>query len=306
MLFLLESDRLDFKYVGVTWECGVILYFENRRLVKLKIVMMNGGLANQTFQYIFLRYIELFSGETCFVDDSRFWVEDPPHNGYELEKLFGVTPRMLSAHFGREAWGDMLNKRDQGYSIPQQLYDSGVPLTLIAEASNFEFNGNKMYVPTNSFSPFVADVAGDFYYHGYWINKGWLQMYRDIIIKELQFPAMRDSYNIEMAKRVQGENSVAIHVRRGDFIEAKRTLPPQYYYNSILHLEQKLNDARYYIFSDDIFWCRRNASAMGFDLVKGRIEYINKNKKEKAYLDLQLMSMCKNAVLCNSSFSYLA
>lgn len=62
----------------------------------------------------------------------------------------------------------------------------------------------------------------------------------------------------------------------------------------------------YFIFSDDILWCKRNRHSLGFDLVKDRVVFVAKNKKEKAYIDMQLLSMCKTLILCQSSFSFLA
>lgn len=35
--------------------------------------MLNGGLGNQLFQYIFARYIEKNSADNCIIDDSAFW-----------------------------------------------------------------------------------------------------------------------------------------------------------------------------------------------------------------------------------------
>ena len=35
----------------------------------MQIVMLNGGLGNQIFQYIFFRWLEVRSGEQCVIDD---------------------------------------------------------------------------------------------------------------------------------------------------------------------------------------------------------------------------------------------
>gem|GEM_PF-6773750 len=37
----------------------------------MKIVTINGGLANQLFQYIFYRFVEVHSGDDCYIDDRR-------------------------------------------------------------------------------------------------------------------------------------------------------------------------------------------------------------------------------------------
>jgi len=68
----------------------------------MKICLCNGGLGNQVFQYIFSRWIELASGEPCFLDDSAFWGEQIEHNGFEIRKVFpNAKPRLLSGFFQR-------------------------------------------------------------------------------------------------------------------------------------------------------------------------------------------------------------
>ncbi len=60
-----------------------------RKDTKMRIQYLNGGLANQTFQYIFYRYAQLRAPEygPWYLDDSFFWVKKQ-HNGYELEKVY--------------------------------------------------------------------------------------------------------------------------------------------------------------------------------------------------------------------------
>ena len=50
----------------------------------MKIQFLNGGLANQAFQYIFARYYELsHPGDIMYLEDSYFALHTV-HNGYEL------------------------------------------------------------------------------------------------------------------------------------------------------------------------------------------------------------------------------
>lgn len=80
----------------------------------MKIQFLNGGLANQAFQYIFARYYELsHPGEVMYLDDSYFAL-NTVHNGYELEKVFGLNPHMLSECFDEEIWNYILEERRGG------------------------------------------------------------------------------------------------------------------------------------------------------------------------------------------------
>ena len=50
-------------------------------------------------------------------------------------------------------------------------------------------------------------------------------------------------------------------------------------------------------FSDDIEWAREN-------IKEPNIEFIDWNKKENSYKDMQLMSNCRHNIIANSSFSW--
>ena len=52
----------------------------------MKIVLMNGGLGNQLFQYAFYRYIQIATNDICYIDDSAFFGKNVEHNGFEIEK----------------------------------------------------------------------------------------------------------------------------------------------------------------------------------------------------------------------------
>lgn len=90
-------------------------------------------------------------------------------------------------------------------------------------------------------------------------------------------------------------NSVSIHVRRGDYLKFPEHHPiqQQTYYSSAL---ETISDFELVVvFSDDIEWCKNN---LMFDKKTVYIE------DEKDYIELFLMSKCKNNIISNSSFSW--
>ncbi len=64
-------------------------------------------------------------------------------------------------------------------------------------------------------------------------------------------------------------------------------------------------DAAFYVFSDDIPWCRQHSDALGLALSPS-VTYIEGNTQGKNYIDLQLMSMCRIMIINRSAFGYLA
>jgi glycosyltransferase involved in cell wall biosynthesis len=113
-------------------------------------------------------------------------------------------------------------------------------------------------------------------------------------IKEL-FEASIDVLALIVEKYPNASNVTAIQVRRGDYIKFPNHHPlltPDYYAKAV----KMANSAEVWVFSDDIQWCKEN---LHFDCP---VEYI----KEEDYIEMYLMSFCKNIVISNSSFGWWA
>jgi hypothetical protein len=84
-----------------------------------------------------------------------------------------------------------------------------------------------------------------------------------------------------------------IHIRRGDYINLGHFLGKKYYENSINEMK---NDGvkKFFIVSDDIEWCKENFKSSEF--------YFSKNNIDIE--DLFFMSLFKNIIIANSSFSW--
>lgn len=276
----------------------------------MKIQFLNGGLANQVFQYIFMRYAQLSNpNDTWYLDDSFFFVHQV-HNGYELESVFGLKPNLLSRFFEEDVWEEMIRIKKAGRSIPQTISDMGIPIEMITEASNYTewnpFDGKVYGIENGKFIPEITQLSNEnLYYHGYWINKNWFASYKDVFLKELQFPVIPDEKNREYAKKIQESLSVGIHIRRGDFVALEIDLPVDYYQKCCKEVVVAYPQAELFVFSDDVEWCCKNAAQLGLDLTD-KVTYITGNVAGRNYIDLQLMSMCKGLIMSNSSFSYLS
>lgn len=277
----------------------------------MKIQFLNGGLANQVFQYIFARYYELsHPGEIMYLDDSYFAL-NTVHNGYELEKVFGLHPHMLSECFDEEVWSYMLEERKKGKSIPQILTDNEIPFCMISEMDDAfrtfnPFDGKVVSIPSNEYFPEILDYPDDIYYHGYWINKKWFESYRDIFLKEFTFPQITDEKNQGIRNQILSSKSVAFHVRRGDYVSLGWDMDAQDYKKMVTsYLSVAGNDWTVFVFSDDIAWCKENATKMGLNQFEA-IVYVEGNNGGRNYIDMQLMSRCKGMIMSRSAFCYLA
>jgi hypothetical protein len=133
-----------------------------------------------------------------------------------------------------------------------------------------------------------------YYLDGYWQSEKYFKEYRNIILKELE-PS--DVLLSKLSKTpLIDTNTTSIHIRRTDYITSNGVHPVKSikYYQDALDI---IGDYDYlFIFSDDIQWCKDNLKFNNMIFMDGltNIE------------DLYLMSMCKNNIIANSSFSWWA
>ena len=295
----------------------------------MKLVMIDGGLGNQVFQYIFYRYLQEAGESDVYIDDRFFSVHTSEYytneyKGYELKRVFGLTPSLLSEHFDKDVWQEILEttKSNNKLHFIDLMRANGIQLRVVSEA-NFiatykeliakafpetpiqSYEGPFKSVVANAYHPDIVKLEGNVYYHGYWINGNYFKKIRDIIIEELAFPDFDDDKNKEMAEKLQREKSVVMHVRRGDFVKFGWAMDSTFYDYATIAIRLRMPKPNIYVFSDDLEWCRENRNLLGLT-ENVNAEFVEGNTGDNAFRDMQLMSLCKIMIISNSSFSYLA
>lgn len=100
-------------------------------------------------------------------------------------------------------------------------------------------------------------------------------------------------YLLEKYSNLSLDNTLSIHIRRGDYKKFPNIHPTI----SKSYIEKSLSVVGEYshvfIFSDDKTWVQENLNLPNSTIVD-----------EKDYIELWMMSMCKNNILSNSSFSW--
>ena len=142
------------------------------------------------------------------------------------------------------------------------------------------------------------------YLRGYWQNPNYWENCRGNLKDIFEFKTdYIDDRNKDIAKKIKGENSVSIHVRRGDYLWAENAearmeiCTLEYYKKAISYIYEKAGNCSFYIFSDEPKWVRANFTELDYIL-------IDWNQGENSYLDMYLMSLCKHNIIANSSFSW--
>ena len=95
------------------------------------------------------------------------------------------------------------------------------------------------------------------------------------------------------------DGAVFIHVRRGDYTDPENSvylLNMEYYNSALSKIDTDKTVQRYYIFSDDIRWCKQQKWNTNKQII-----YIDEPDEMKS---LYMMSQCKSgAIISNSTFS---
>jgi hypothetical protein len=165
---------------------------------------------------------------------------------------------------------------------------------------------NELYVKEIyfQFDPKVLKAPKDCYLDGYWQSEKYFEETRKELQEDLLLKEPLEGKNKELAARMSSEDSVSIHVRKGDYLSIPanqalfQTLDSSYYLEALEKICKDVPSPRLYVFSDDPYWFR---SEVKTDLP---VEYIYGNSGKNSYLDMQLMSLCKHNIIANSSFSW--
>lgn len=132
------------------------------------------------------------------------------------------------------------------------------------------------------------------YVEGYFQSHHYFEDIKDIIREEVTFKFFEDIKLNILQKDIEVYDSVSVHFRRIDYEEK---LDLQYYKNAVSLISHKSRNIKYYIFSDDIMWCKKN-----LDFIENKV-FIN-DLGNNEIVDLYLMSKCKNHIIANSTFSW--
>lgn len=257
----------------------------------MKIVKIIGGLGNQMFQYaLFLSLKKQFPSEEIYIDLSSFNSYNL-HNGLELATTFEVE-------LPQAKMGQLLKVT---YPVKNYILSRAVRKILPKLPTEYvESSDHKI-----NFSIFTD--KGNKYYDGYWQNYYYFKDIEETIKEKFSFKRPLSGVNLVNLKIMkENENSVSIHVRRGDYLKSKYyrgICDIEYYSESIKYVLDNVKSPIFYVFSNDIAWCRDHFKSF---MTSSKFVFINNNKGKDSYIDMQLMSVCRINIIANSSFSWWA
>ena len=137
---------------------------------------------------------------------------------------------------------------------------------------------------------------------GYWHSPVYFDKIVDVLKEELTLKEESPNPDFKLLKsKISAGNTISIHVRRGDYLKYNVELCSLDYYKTAIDMAANhIGNSVFFIFSDDIEWCKQNFQ-FGHEFI-----FIEKKIGLMDYEEFLLMSYCKHNIIANSTFSWWA
>lgn len=148
----------------------------------------------------------------------------------------------------------------------------------------------------------------DKYITGYFACQKYYNDIMDELIGKFEFPAHSDEMlhtrNMTLVDKMEHENSVSVHIRRGDYLDPPNAAilgniaTEEYYKGAMDYFRVKDKYTHFYIFTSDHEYAREHFSDTSMYTI------VDWNTGKNSVQDLMLMSHCKGNICANSTFSF--
>ncbi len=257
----------------------------------MKIVKIKGGIGNQLFQYSFAMCLASKGNDVkldfnyCYKSNSKTQKPRLKDLNISLKEanLNDVKKVCLFPH----------------NSNPTSLkYKFGIAIENLLNRKYF-FEKNRKYIEIKEFKKSIS------YFDGYW--QSWRHVFsvENILLNEIKPKLPISKKNLEFIDSISNENSVFVGIRRGDYVKTTKAMnhygvfSNNYYLNAMNYIAKRCDSPVFYIFSNDIEWCRSN-----LDFGNYKVVFRENDKQTDDLEELFVMSNCKHAIIVNSTFHW--
>lgn len=260
------------------------------------VVKLMDGLGNQMFQYAFARYLQSRYNEKIIFETSKL--------GKKAARLYGLDKLSLNSNVR------LANKFE---NIILKLY-SKIIRVICEKVFKISFNSNIGYYKMIKIGLYTTEEPIKFFefrysklpikiVRGYFQSPKYFEQIENIIKQEFRVSTYCNEESEAFIRQLNNSESVCVHIRRGDYIgnEKFEICNEKYYRDAIKYCLEKLQNPRFYIFSNcpsDLKWIKDN-----FNLPGNKV-YVDIGQNE--FDDLRFMYNCKHFIISNSTFSWWA
>ncbi len=248
------------------------------------ITRLQGGLGNQLFQYAAGHALAQKHQTNLKVDFSG-------HTG-DIARSYKLSFFNINTEFATPEEVANFNK----------WYNRGW-LAKFTNRLPFRLNRHHFKEPHFHFTPELFGLSDNVYIEGYWQTEKYFSSIEDTIRQEVVLKKAYAVQNEELFSLIRNNDSVSLHVRRGDYVANATTLKmhgvctPEYYRRAIDAIKEKISKPYFFVFSDDPEWVKSNFTFTDPYRIVSAEGYAD-------YQELSIMSRCKHNIVANSSFSW--
>jgi hypothetical protein len=273
------------------------------------ITKLTGGLGNQMFQYSTGFALAMKNRTELKIDVSGY--DDVCVVNSDTPRKFGLSifnissPIALSEEIAKtkyphknisKAWRFFKQKiLKQNYTdyepklfqkISQRITKNRKLKEIYKHTPDINFYLDGFFQSEKNFAEFASQIRHEFTFK------------KEIMAKQL----------LEIAKEIKNQNSISIHIRRGDYVNNPKTnkyhgtCSLEYYERALNLIKERLpsQSLTFYIFTDDPVWANENFAPL---FPKEKFTNIS-DFHFRPFEEMYLMSKCQHNIIANSSFSW--
>jgi hypothetical protein len=263
----------------------------NNNMIIVKVI---GGLGNQLFQYATGKALALKFNSDLKLDVSFY--DDPKYSGSLRLTKFDFPIELAEEY---ECNG-LKNKR--GNKFIRLLKHLGIKFPPFYQETHL-VESDVMHL----FNKESSSLDSKYYIEGWFANENYFKNYRDELLKDFDMDSKLTEPNKALMNEIKRINSVAVHIRRGDYLTNNyfTNLPTEYYFKAINYFCEHIDNPKFYFFSDDIQWVKKEfVTIVGAIFVDSNANLDSANSTSDDISDLMLMRSCKHNIMANSTFSW--
>jgi len=261
------------------------------------IIRLMGGLGNQMFQYAFGRRMSIINNTELVLDDTLL--------------LDRSLPNELVTHRNFEL--DIFKLCNYRWATNQEVFgfngDPSAPIQrkIVRKLKNIIYPKKLIIQKFNEINPKYFLVKGNTCFVGRWQSVFYFNDVAEQIKQDFQINMALSDMVYDLQNKINSCNAVCIHIRRGDLVTSSiysntiGTVSLNYYNEAIEYMKKHIVRPVFFVFSDDIDWCKENISrSKDFIFIEKVIA------GEKAEGHFFLMQQCKHFIISNSTFAWWA
>ena len=233
------------------------------------VIRLQGGMGNQMFQYAFGRALSMRSNRQLFLETSRLTTANTFPRMYELNN-FSISAKIISLAELTE------------FARSEGLYAR-------VSQSKQGFNSAALLPPSHAIS----------IYDGHWQSPLYFTDVQETVKRDFASPFTSTIEQDTLCRSIRGSDSICLHVRRTDYLWASapmKVIQPSFYHRAIAHIDERVARPRFYVFSDDINWCRPYFKFLSNCVFVEALPWST----------FVLMTNCRHFIIANSTFSWWA